>query len=256
MVTDGASHRAGGLAVLKPIEFNRRSMSVPRPPRSSPFTLLLVDPHGDTRDVYAQSFQLQGCEVDVAEDGREGLAKALTYRYDAIVMETRLPGINGYELCRLLRRDPATMSAIILVVTADPRTTEAEARAAGADAVLEKPCLPETVLTALKRVAGESRAHERTRQPIEMRAADTASPAPRRFIMSRAHRRGNTTTPPLQPPTLHCPECDSVLAYDYSYLGGVSARHAEQWDYLACPQGCGAFEYRQRTRRVRLIVSE
>ena len=64
----------------------------------------------------------------MAEDGRDALAKALTGRYDAIVAETRLPGIDGYQLCQLLRRDPATLHTPILFVTADARTSEQQVR--------------------------------------------------------------------------------------------------------------------------------
>ena len=34
-------------------------------------------------------------------------------------------------------------------------------------------------------------------------------------------------------------------------LGGVTAKFSEQWDYYRCPAGCGAFQYRHRTRRVK-----
>jgi hypothetical protein len=36
-----------------------------------------------------------------------------------------------------------------------------------------------------------------------------------------------------------------------SHVGGVNSLHREQWDYFSCPAGCGTFQYRQRTRRVR-----
>ena len=76
---------------------------------------------------------------------------------------------------------------------------------------------------------------------------------PSRYIMSRTHLRGETDLPPSLPPELICPECDRPLDYKSSQVGGVSARNAEQWDYFVCSGGCGTFQYRQRTRKVRKI---
>jgi hypothetical protein len=85
--------------------------------------------------------------------------------------------------------------------------------------------------------------------------ARAASPPAKRHVLSHVHRRGHTTTPPLPPPALLCPTCDEALVYDHSHIGGVSARHSEQWDYFECPGRCGTFEYRQRTRRMARIES-
>ncbi len=50
-----------------------------------------------------------------------------------------------------------------------------------------------------------------------------------------------------------CPRCDRPLLYEKSHVGGVNARELEQWDYFECPQGCGTFQYRQRTRKLRRV---
>jgi CheY-like chemotaxis protein len=217
--------------------------------------VLLVDPHEDTRNLYSCYLKLEGCDVDVAEDGREALVKALTRPYDAIVTETRLPGIDGYQLCRLLRSDAATLKTPILFVTADARMSEPQARSVGANAFLVKPCLPEMILGELRRIAVNGDGAENS-QPDGPIRAEVVAPRPRRAILSRVHQRGSTTTPPNPPPTLHCPSCDKILSYEHSYVGGVSVRHAEQWDYFECPAGCGRFEYRQRTRNIRLVSND
>src|SRR4051812_34132269 len=106
--------------------------------------VLLADRDEDTRQMYAQYLRLSAFDVDEAEDGRDVLAKALSRQYDVIVMETQLPGIDGYHLCDLLRRDGATQRIPIVVVTADSYEPDLHrARNAGADVVLVKPCLPE-----------------------------------------------------------------------------------------------------------------
>ena len=52
---------------------------------------------------------------------------------------------------------------------------------------------------------------------------------------------------------LVCPNCGHALDYRRSQIGGVSARNSEQWDYFDCAMGCGTFEYRQRTRKLRRV---
>jgi hypothetical protein len=76
----------------------------------------------------------------------------------------------------------------------------------------------------------------------------------RRPTFSRAHIRHQTTEPPVAPPALVCPQCDQLLRYQRSHIGGVSARHVEQWDYYECSGGCGTFQYRQRTRKLRRVT--
>jgi hypothetical protein len=88
-------------------------------------------------------------------------------------------------------------------------------------------------------------------------AADDSTTLPvrslhRRNVLVRAHSRFATTSPSVAPPTLRCPSCDRPLVYEQSYLGGVSDRHAEQWDYFTCST-CGMFQYRQRTRKIRRV---
>jgi hypothetical protein len=44
------------------------------------------------------------------------------------------------------------------------------------------------------------------------------------------------------------------MVYVNSQIGGVNASQPEQWDRFDCPAGCGAFQYRHRTRQVRRII--
>src|SRR5581483_11966846 len=84
---------------------------------------LLVDRDADTRRMYAEYLRLGHWTIAEASDGREALAKAIATSPDVIVTETRLPGINGYDLCALLRRDSVTRTIPIVVVTGDAFAT-------------------------------------------------------------------------------------------------------------------------------------
>jgi CheY-like chemotaxis protein len=215
--------------------------------------------------MYGEYLRLANYEIDETADGREALAKALSRRHDVIVTETWLTGIDGYHLCALLRRDPATAQTPIVVVTGDAYEADlARAREAGATAVLVKPCLPETLLAELRRLENRTTVPRRDRTAeLQDTGTDTIRPdasiqqphdtARKKPGLSRAHRRGDTSTPPVHPPALVCPSCDATLIYRRSHVGGVSARHQEQWDYFECPVGCGTFQYRQRTRKLRKV---
>ena len=161
-------------------------------------------------------------------------------------MSTQLHRIDGYALCALLRKDPITSSATIIVVTADalPADTQRAMRA-GADEVLVKPCTPEHMIAAVHRAWPRPAPGE---PPAE--SSDPESARKRGFRRkSRSFARRSTITPPAQPPLLRCPRCDSALTYKRSHIGGVSGTHAEQWDYYDCST-CGVFQYRQRTRKL------
>lgn len=239
--------------------------SGPTPPSpAEPLRALLVDHDEDSRKLYAESMKPGAWTVVEASDGRQALAKAIAERPDIIVTEAQLPGISGCDLCSLLRRDAETRSIPIVVVVgeASPLLIK-RATDAGADVVLTRPCLPERLLGEATRLIARGRRLDAGATMV--RPADAASPpladgATRserslpRLTQSRAHQRRATTTPPTAPPAVVCPTCDRLLAYQRSHVGGVSARHQEQWDYFECPAGCGTFQYRVRTRKLKQLV--
>ena len=229
------------------------SSAVPRPAHAS---ALLVERDPDTRRIYIACLRGADYDTDEAVDGRDALAKALTGQFDAVVTETRLPGIDGFQLCKLLKHDAATRFTPVVIVVGTGR--------AGADGILIKPCRPETLLMEVRRVCQQSvelsaRA-ERLRAEtgsqlmrLEQTLQRSLEASSRSRALSRIHRRGDTASPPSTPPDLRCPLCDRRLTYQRSHIGGVNARHSEQWDYFECTSGCGTFQYRQRTRKLRQV---
>jgi LSD1 subclass zinc finger protein len=211
--------------------------------------------------MYGEYLRASGLEVEEVSDGRLALAKAIARRPAIIVTDTRLTGISGYELCQLIRRDATLTDTPIVVVTGDafPSARDRE-RAAVADLVLLKPCLPSVLLAEMQQLISRSR--ELTPRP------DRASKLSNRLPPSRTLRAGVATkrrsrerafdqlaaaAPELVPPSMICPSCRQPLRYQRSHRGGVSVRQREQWDYYECPTGCGTFQYRQRTRKLRNV---
>ena len=229
-----------------------------------PPLVLIVDSDARTRSVYVEHLRRAGWNTEQAEDGPDALAKAIGHPPAVVVTDTRLAFIDGYELCRLLRRDTDTAAVPIIVLAAanDPEHVM-QARQAGAEAVLVKPCGPESLESEINRVVGngaggpgddgapghQSPTRGRRDRPFEPAAPSAAGPPVRRSLV-RMHYRHETKAPALTPPDILCPSCSRPLSYERSHIGGVSEHHSEQWDDFMCSV-CGPFQYRHRTRKLR-----
>ncbi len=122
------------------------------PPAVAPL-VLLVDDYADAREMYGYYLARQGYRVEEAAEGHEALAKALTLLPDIILMDLSLPGIDGWELARMLKQDARTSAIPIIALTAHALNGEEQrARGAGCDAFVTKPCLPQALAAELARV--------------------------------------------------------------------------------------------------------
>ena len=102
-------------------------------------SILLVEDHRDIAEMVFDYLEARGFSVDYAADGRAGLRLGVDNRYDAVVMDVMLPGIDGLELCRRLR-DEARLAAPVLMLTArDTLADKLAGFASGADDYLVKP---------------------------------------------------------------------------------------------------------------------
>lgn len=217
---------------------------------------LLVDPHLDTRTLYAEVFASFGWDTLQAEDGAAAVGLAISMQPAAIISELRLPRVDGKRLIVILKSDPSTAGIPIVVVTGDAMASSVDAaRAAGADSVLVKPITPDVVFSeVMDRVSRRSALIRRDSRALHDRVGwairDAEELITRKQSLIRQMNRYTTTRPPTAPPALACVICNGPLQYVRSYVGGVNAEHREQWDYYECPSGCGMFRYRQRTRHL------
>lgn len=126
-------------------------MSRPTDQRAS---VLLVEDDRDGRRLYAEWLTQAGFTVDQAHNGLQALERAIESIPDVVVTDLNIPGIDGFELTRRLKQDPRTSKVPVLAVTgyaafaADP----ARAQRAGCDAVLEKPCSPDDLENAIRKL--------------------------------------------------------------------------------------------------------
>jgi CheY-like chemotaxis protein len=115
--------------------------------------VLIVDDVQDNRTVYVLFLKFSGFRVAEAGDGVEALRQAETLQPDAIVMDLSLPVMDGWEATRRLRRDPRTKRIPVIVLTGHALPEHAQAaREAGCDLVITKPCLPDQLLDAIRRI--------------------------------------------------------------------------------------------------------
>ena len=114
--------------------------------------VLIIDDVADIRDMYALYLESVGFRIESAADGREGLIKAHALRPDIIVLDLSLPQIDGWTLCQTLKRTPLTRGIPVIALSGftDKKSRE-RAQAAGVDAFLSKPCLPEDLAQEIQR---------------------------------------------------------------------------------------------------------
>ena len=112
-------------------------------------TLLLIEDDADVREVLQLSLEAQGQRVVVAADGAEGLALAATLRPDVVLMDLKLPGLDGFEVAHRMRAllGPAVrLIALTGLGRVEDRTRTA---AAGFDDHLTKPVNADAILALL-----------------------------------------------------------------------------------------------------------
>ncbi len=118
-----------------------------------PPLVLLVDDFQDNREMYAMYLEHAGLQVAEAGNGHEALDQAFRLLPDLIVMDLSLPGIDGWEATRRLKADERTKKIPVVALTSHALEGYSEgARAAGCDAFVTKPCLPEQLLSEIRKV--------------------------------------------------------------------------------------------------------
>jgi len=102
-------------------------------------TILAVDDRAENIRLLEAVLVPQGYVVVGATSGEEALAKAKARTPDLVLLDIVMPGMDGYEVCRRLREDPATSFVPIVMITASEGHEKAKALDAGADDFVPKP---------------------------------------------------------------------------------------------------------------------
>ena len=78
---------------------------------------MVVEDDPDQLEVIRLSLKEAGFAIGTAKDGTDALVKTRSILPDLIVLDLMLPGLNGFDVCKALRRDPATASVPIIMLT-------------------------------------------------------------------------------------------------------------------------------------------
>lgn len=121
-------------------------------PAGGAFTVLIVDDNRDLLDLITESLTMLGdYRVLTAENGAEGLERAYTARPDCMVIDIKMPDLDGYQLIRALRGDPATAAMPLVILSALVQEKDRFAgMLAGADRFLTKPTKPPELVAAIQ----------------------------------------------------------------------------------------------------------
>ena len=111
-------------------------------------TVLIVDDGADARDSLADVLTLHGYAVERAEDGHEAVELLGHLTPDVILLDVRMPRMNGHEVLAWIRSQPRLASVPIIVMSGT------EVAPAGPVGFLAKPAAPEAVLAAVQAAIG------------------------------------------------------------------------------------------------------
>jgi ribonuclease P protein subunit RPR2 len=126
--------------------------------------ILLVDDEPALRELLRATFEGADVTVDEAESGVEAEARIRRRRPDVIVLDLRMPGMSGAELCKRLKAEERTKDIpVVLLTGADPEEAR-HAQRAGAAALVHKPFSPLDLLAVVERVSGRTPVARRPRR--------------------------------------------------------------------------------------------
>ncbi|HMJ90190.1 MAG TPA: response regulator transcription factor [Candidatus Acidoferrum sp.] len=113
--------------------------------------ILVVDDEPDALDLIQFNLKAAGYDVVTADDGTEALKKARTTQPALVVLDVMLPEVDGLEVCKTLRREPATASIPIIMLTAKAAEIDRVlGLELGADDYLTKPFSPRELVLRVK----------------------------------------------------------------------------------------------------------
>jgi CheY-like chemotaxis protein len=124
------------------------------PSSSSKYTILIVDDNPELLESLRFAISLLGdgdFHVETATDGAQGLERVVELRPDCVIIDVKMPTLNGYQLVHALRGDPETASIPLVILSAMVQARDTLAgMLAGADQYLTKPAHPRTIVEAIR----------------------------------------------------------------------------------------------------------
>src|SRR5687767_2742412 len=117
--------------------------------------VLLIDDDNDLLELSSYIFKGAGVQVITASDGSEGINKLLIHRPDLIILDVMMPGINGFDVCKSIRR--VSNVPLIMLTALDHEQNILQAFESGADDFLAKPFTAQILLARVNALLRRSR---------------------------------------------------------------------------------------------------
>ncbi len=114
--------------------------------------ILIIDDEIHLAKILQFTLKHAGYEVDIAFDGKEGLSKVSSFAPNLIILDLLLPGIDGYEICNILKGDDDLQDIPILILSARDIKREGLERPLKADALMGKPFNTEKLLKKISKL--------------------------------------------------------------------------------------------------------
>lgn len=111
-------------------------------------SILLVEDEVSISDFIKGELEYEGYRVCVKEDGRVGLEEALNNEYDLVILDVMLPSMNGFEICRRLKREKNT--TVIMLSAKDSVMDKVNGLQIGADDYIPKPFAIEELIARIE----------------------------------------------------------------------------------------------------------
>lgn len=122
-------------------------------------SILIIDDEEDIRDILKYNLEKEGFLVETATNGEEGLQKIKTKLPDLVLLDVMMPGMDGIEVCDLIRNTPGCEQLVICLLTArNEDYSQIAGLDSGADDYVSKPIKPKVLISrinALMRRKGE-----------------------------------------------------------------------------------------------------
>jgi CheY-like chemotaxis protein len=115
--------------------------------------ILLADDEQDVAAVARMRLEVNGYEVVTAADGAEAIARFDSCRPDLVLLDLRMPKLDGYQVCQVLKSDPATRAVPVIIFSASSSQALALERKClelGADDFVRKPYTSEDLLAKVR----------------------------------------------------------------------------------------------------------
>jgi CheY-like chemotaxis protein len=151
----GSARRDSAPTMMGPVA--PAAAALPGPDR--PLKVLIVDDEEEVRTSVGEFLVGQGYDAVEAADGEEALAKCFTEKPDLLLLDLRLPKVDGYQVCQTLKGNPITSVIPIIMITALNSTSQkVKGIEYGADDYIEKPFDLEELSARMKMVLRRRRA--------------------------------------------------------------------------------------------------